>query len=68
MRTELKLLRVRYGLTQEQMAVRLGCKRCTYAAVENGKREPSMRFCNALSMAFGMPMAEVLELLKPDEK
>lgn len=68
MRTELKKFRIGEHLTQEQFARKIGYNRSMYMEVENGKREPSMRFCVAISETFGIPMAEVLELVKRDEE
>lgn len=63
LRQELYMLRVRKGLSQEQFAATIGYKRDTYAKVENGDREPSMKFCKALSEAWNIPLAEVFKML-----
>lgn len=65
-RKELKKLRIDHDYTQEKMAVRLGYNRELYAAVENGKREPSLRFINALMTAFGLTYEQAQAVLKKD--
>lgn len=67
MRTNLKIFRVKQNLTQEQFAKEIGYERSSYADVENGKREPSMRFCKAISEAYGVPLTEVVEMMQNDE-
>lgn len=68
MRTKLKVFRVEQGLSQEKMAKEIGYNRMSYAAVENGKREPTLKFCSALSKAFGITLDEAMQLMKPDGK
>lgn len=65
-RKELKKLRIDHDFTQEQMAVRLGYDRMQYAAVENGKANPSLRFVNALMTAFGLTYEQAQAVLKND--
>lgn len=65
-RKELKKLRIDHDFTQEQMAVRLGYERMQYAAVENGKANPSIRFVNALMTAFGLTYEQAQGVLKND--
>lgn len=67
-RTELKLLRVKHGFSQDKMAVRLGYTRNHYAAIENGKREPTPKFVDALSVAFGLTYEKAKEVLKRDDE
>jgi transcriptional regulator with XRE-family HTH domain len=67
-RTELKLLRVKHGFSQDKMAVRLGYSRNHYASIENGKVEPTLKFISALSNAFGLSLDEAKELTKRDEE
>jgi len=66
MRTNLKLLRVKHGLTQEGMAEKIGCTRCTYAAIETGARNGRKFFWQSLQKAFGIPDAEMWLLQKQD--
>lgn len=64
MRHELYMFRCSKRLTQQQMADRIGVDRMTYSAIENGKRDGSMRFWNALKSAFNLDDSKVLELMK----
>lgn len=63
----LQVFRVQNYLTQEQMAEKLGYERSTYAAVENGKQKPSLRFKRSLAAAFNLDDSKVTELLTLDE-
>lgn len=67
-RTELKLLRIKNGLTQDKMALRLGYSRNHYATIENGKREPTLKFIEAVRNCFGFTLSEAMEVMKRDEK
>ena len=64
MRTALKLLRIKHGFSQKEMAVRLGYSRNQYARVETGEQEPTLKFLVALSTAFGMSLGEAKEATK----
>lgn len=63
LRKELYMFRMNKGLSQEQFAKTIGYKRDCYGRVENGDREPSMKFCKALSEAWNIPLAEVFKML-----
>lgn len=67
-RTDLKLLRIKHGFSQDKMAVRLGYSRNHYAAIENGKREPTLKLVEALCTAFGLSLAEAVEVTKRDDE
>lgn len=62
-RTGLYMFRCSKNLTQEKFAERIGYKRDTYAKVENGDREPSVKFMRAIAQAWAIPLSEVFELL-----
>jgi DNA-binding XRE family transcriptional regulator len=62
---ELKLFRVGNGLTQKQIAEKVGCDRSTYVAIENGQRKGSVIFWAKFKKAF--PSADVRGLMKIDE-
>ena len=67
-RTQLKLLRIKHGFSQEKMAVRLGYSRNHYAGIENGKHETTLKFIEALCSAFGLSLAEAVEVTKRDNE
>lgn len=52
MRLNLRLLRVKNGLTQDQMAERLGVTRSTYSNIESGKSNGRMSFWLNLQKEF----------------
>ncbi len=67
-RTNLKVFRVKLHLSQTEMAEKIGSyKRQTYAAVENGKRDPRQKFWDDLQKAFCVPDADMWELQKNDK-
>ena len=68
MRTNLKLFRVKNGLSQEDIAFKIGCGRATYASVETGKRNGTNSFWLALQKAFSIPDSEMWGLIKRDEE
>lgn len=51
------------GMTQQQVADRLGMKQPSYAAIESGRREPGLGTIERLASVFG---AKPFELLNPD--
>jgi len=55
-------------MTQQEIADKIGVDRMTYSAIENGKRDGSMRFWNALKKAFNLEDAELMELMKVEQK
>lgn len=67
MRMNLKLLRVSNRLTQDEMASKLGCARCTYAAIEGGTRTGGASFWKMVQLVFNVPDEEMYPLMKNDE-
>lgn len=63
-RVALKIFRVKQGLSQEEMAQKIGCIRPTYSAIENGKREGRRTFWKDLQQAFVLTDEEISELMK----
>lgn len=66
-RTKLKLFRVERRLSQEQISEKIGCKRATYSAVENGTRNGRPMFWNSLQNAFALS-DEAVEMLKTNDE
>ena len=67
-RTELKVFRVKQGLTQEKFAEKIGFSRGYYARIENGERDITMRFLKALEKAFNIPFAEAQRITLRDNE
>ena len=68
MRYTLYMFRCSHRMTQQEIADKIGVDRMTYSAIENGKRDGSMRFWNALKKAFNLEDAELMELMKVEQK
>lgn len=64
MRENLQLLRLRSKLTQAQMAKKLGFSRNHYQRVEAGDLNVSLRFLDALCVAFNLTLQQAKELTK----
>lgn len=64
MRNKLYMLRHSLRLTQAQMALKIGCNRATYAAIEKGTRNGRGAFWNAFQNAFGFADVDVEEFKK----
>lgn len=62
MRLNLRLLRVKNGLTQDQMAERLGVTRSTYCNIENGKSDGRGVFWMTVEKEF--PGVNIGEMMK----
>lgn len=68
MRTNLKVFRIRRKLSQAEIAEKIGCRRSTYTAIENGQRNGRLSFWTALQAAFDVPDTEIGGLMKIDEE
>lgn len=66
-RTNLKVFRIKQGLTQDEFAQKVGYSRSYYRRIENGEYSGALKFWQAVSETFSIPMVEVLELMKIDE-
>jgi len=60
----LRVLRAELGLSQGQLAERLGVSRQTINVVENGKYDPSLPLALKIGKLFGVPVEEIFF---PDE-
>lgn len=63
-RRNLKVLRVKKGLTQKQMAKRIGISLSVYSRIESGWQECSTKFLCKLQEAFGIPDSEIWDYKK----
>ena len=59
-RDNLKTLRKRKGLTQLELAEKLGIAQSTLASYERGIREPNFEMLENIADYFNVPMAELL--------
>ena len=61
MKNELKSLREKEGISQEELARKLGVTRQTIIAIEKGKYDPSLRLAFKISKFFGKPIEEIFK-------
>ena len=59
MRTIIKMLRARDGLTQADLAKKVGVRRETISFVENGEYNPSLLLAVRIARVFGQPVEDV---------
>ena len=59
MRTVIKMLRAKDGLTQADLAKRVGVRRETISFVENGEYNPSLLLAVRIARVFGEAVEEV---------
>lgn len=64
MRVNLKVLRVKNGLTQEQMAERCGVHKDSYNKIEQGKRDGKQTFWTKVQGEFGVNDSDMYSLMK----
>lgn len=56
---KLKALRMAAGLSQQELADKVGFHRATIVAVENGRWHPSMELMRKISKVFGKTVDEI---------
>lgn len=61
MNNRLRELRGSYGLTQEQLADRLGVSRQTIISIENGRYNPSLVLAYKLARVFSCGIEELFD-------
>ena len=59
MRTIIKMLRARDGLTQADLAKKVGVRRETISFVENGEYNPSLLLAVRIAKVFGEQVEEI---------
>lgn len=67
-RENLKDYRLKMRKSQEEMAKAMGYSRQMYAQVENGERDGTMDFWNALQSTYNVADSEMWHLMKKTEK
>jgi transcriptional regulator with XRE-family HTH domain len=56
----LRRIRRKYGLTQEDLAHRVGMDVSYLSQLENGRKEPCLRKMKEIAQALGVPLAQLL--------
>ena len=64
----LKMLRLKNGLNQEEMARKLGMSRQNYGLIETGKAPGNIRFWAKLQRAFDLSGADMWSVISDKEK
>ena len=65
MKTRIKELRAAKGLTQVELAQRVGVRRETIVFLEKGKYNPSLQLAFAIANTFDLPIEKVFLLEAP---
>jgi len=60
-------LREQRGMTQAELASRLGCAASTISMYEQGRREPSFEVLRAIAAIFGVPVESLLASVQQTE-
>ena len=66
MRNGLYMFRHSLKLSQQAMADKIGVNRETYASIERGARDGSLKFWRKLQTAFNIPDADIGALMRID--
>jgi len=67
MRTRIRELREGLGLTQLDLATRVGVRRETIVFLEKGRYNPSLKLAHDVAKVFGKPIEEVFLLDEPQD-
>jgi len=59
MKTRIKELRARYGMTQEELAKKVGVRRETIVFLEQGRYNPSLRLAHDVALALKSKIDDV---------
>ena len=62
MKTRIKEFRARNGLTQEELARKVGVRRETIVFLERGKYNPSLRLAHDIAKVLGSPIEQLFIL------
>lgn len=65
MRLCLRAIRQQLGLSQAEVARRVGCRRASVSHWECGRQQPSLAMLPRLALALGVPVALLLDLRPP---
>lgn len=66
-RLKLKAFRASKGLSQQEMAEKLGCTRSRYAGIEAGRRNGAQEFWTTLQQTFSISDDEMWGLMSKEE-
>ncbi len=62
LRNNIRRLRFERGMTQEELALRVGVSRQTIMSIERGATNPSVLLAYMIAMALGNPVTEVFSV------
>ena len=60
--TRIQAYRKKFGLSQAELAEKVGCRRATIGKLENGKYNPSLRLAMSIAQVFGPTVEDVFRL------
>ena len=67
MKNKVKIARVEVGLTQQQLAEKIGVTRQTISLIEKGKYNPTLKLCLDICYAVNKSLDEVFWIEKENE-
>lgn len=67
-KNNIRVLRAKKDITQEQLAEKVGATRQTILAIENSKYSPSLKLAFDIAQAFGVSLEQVFYLTKRKEE
>jgi putative transcriptional regulator len=62
--TKIREYRAKLGMSQEELAERVGVRRETIVHLENGRYNPSLRLAMDIAEVFGVPVEEIFRFRK----
>lgn len=65
---KLKILRMRAGITQQQLADRSGVSRAAIASLETGRRKPTLDTAELLAAALNVKISDFSTVVRKDDE
>ncbi|MBE6823396.1 helix-turn-helix transcriptional regulator [Caproiciproducens sp. LBM24188] len=65
--TKIREYRTKFGISQEQLAERVGVRRETIVHLENGRYNPSLKLAMDIAHVFQQPVEELFRFIEKEE-
>lgn len=65
---QLQKWRNRRNLTQQQLAMKIGCRRSTISRIEQGKQKPSLELAYSLAYTLEIPIEKLFDFENKETK